>query len=101
GDADILDIMRRMARTVGLEGYERQQRIAISRPDSRPFLDAINVPTLVMVGDRDPLTPLAHSQEIASAVRGASLKVVPNCGHLSPIEQPGRVSEALADWIGA
>ena len=54
-----------------------------------------------MVGDRDPLTPLAHSQEIALAVRGASLKVVPDCGHLSPIEQPGRVSEALADWIGA
>jgi pimeloyl-ACP methyl ester carboxylesterase len=101
GDADILDIMRRMVRTVGLEGYERQQKIAISRPDSRPFLDVINVPTLVMVGDRDPLTPLAHSKEIASAVRGATLKVVPDCGHLSPIEQPGRVSEALAEWIGA
>jgi pimeloyl-ACP methyl ester carboxylesterase len=101
GDVDILDIMRRMARTVGLEGYERQQRIAISRPDSRPFLNVINVPTLVVVGDRDPLTPLAHSQEIALAVRGASLKVVPDCGHLSPIEQPARVSEALADWIDA
>jgi pimeloyl-ACP methyl ester carboxylesterase len=101
GDIDILDIMRRMARAVGLEGYERQQKIAISRPDSRPFLDLIKVPTLVMVGDRDPLTPLAHSEEIASAVRGATLKVVPDCGHLSPIEQPGRVSEALAEWIGA
>ncbi|MFL6732634.1 MAG: alpha/beta fold hydrolase, partial [Sphingomicrobium sp.] len=49
GDVDILDIMRRMARAVGLEGYERQQKIAISRPDSRPFLDLIKVPTLVMV----------------------------------------------------
>ena len=74
-------------------------RIAISRPDSRRFLGAIDVPTLVLVGDSDPLTPLDHSQEIASAVRGATLKVVPDCGHLSPIEQPGRVSEALAEWI--
>ena len=101
GNARILEIMRRMVRTVGLEGYERQQKIAISRPDSRPFLDLINVPTLVLVGDRDPLTPLVHSQEIASAVRGATLEVVPDCGHLSPIEQPRRVSEALREWIGA
>jgi pimeloyl-ACP methyl ester carboxylesterase len=100
GDADILDTLQRMARTVGLEGYERQQKIAISRPDSRPFLARINVPTLVMVGDRDPLTPPAHSKEIASAVRGATLKVVPDCGHLSPIEQPDPVSDALVDWIG-
>src|SRR4051794_2754716 len=100
GDADILDILRRMVRTVGLEGFERQQKIAMSRPDSRPFLDAVDVPTLVMVGENDPLTSLDHSKEIASAVRGATLKVVPDCGHLSPIEQPDRVSEALAEWIG-
>lgn len=99
GDPDILDINRRMARSVGLEGYERQVRLAISRPDSRPFLSAIEVPTLVLVGDSDPLTPVACSQEIASAVRGATLKIVPECGHLSPIEQPGPVSEALGEWI--
>ena len=99
GDLEILNLNLRMARAVGLEGYERQVRIAISRPDSRRFLGAIDVPTLVLVGDCDPLTPLDHSQEIASAVRGATLKVVPDCGHLSPIEQPGRVSEALAEWI--
>lgn len=99
GDADILDINMSMARTVGLEGYERQMRIAISRPDSRPFLGAIDVPTLVLVGDCDPLTPLDHSQEIASTVPGAELMIVPDCGHLSPIEQPGQVSEALARWI--
>jgi len=101
GDPDLLDINLRMARAVGLEGYERQQGIAISRPDSRPFLGAIGVPTLVLVGDSDPLTPPAHSEEIASAVRDAKLKVVPDCGHLSPIEQPGAVSEALGEWIRA
>jgi len=99
GDPDILDINLRMARAVGLEGYERQLRIAISRPDSRPFLGAIDVPTLVLVGDCDPLTPLDHSQEIAAAVRGAELTVVADCGHLSPIEQPGPVSDALARWV--
>jgi pimeloyl-ACP methyl ester carboxylesterase len=98
-DADLLDICRRMARTVGLEGYERQLKIAISRPDSRPSLNMIKVPALVLVGDSDPLTPPAHSQEIASAIGGAEIRVIPNCGHLSPIERPEQVSEALGQWI--
>jgi pimeloyl-ACP methyl ester carboxylesterase len=99
GDPDFLEINLRMAQAVGLEGYERQLRVAISRPDSRPSLSAIEVPTLVLVGDSDPLTPFPHSQEIAEAISGAELKVVADCGHLSPIEQPGQVSEALVQWI--
>ncbi|HYX19940.1 MAG TPA: alpha/beta fold hydrolase, partial [Thermoanaerobaculia bacterium] len=66
-DPELVEINTRMARAVGLEGYERQVGIAISRPDSRPFLSAVEVPTLVLVGDSDPLTPPAHSLEIASA----------------------------------
>ena len=97
-DADLLAINRRMARSVGLDGYERQLGTAISRPDSRPLLGSIQAPTLVLVGDSDPLTPVAHSQEIAGAVRGASLEVVPDCGHLSPIERPQQVSETLRRW---
>jgi pimeloyl-ACP methyl ester carboxylesterase len=101
GDPDLLDINLRMARAVGLEGYERQLRIAISRPDSRPLLSAIEVPTLVLVGDTDPLTPPACSKEIVSAVHLATLQVVPDCGHLSPIERPEQVSKALMNWISA
>lgn len=101
GDPDILEINLRMVQAVGLEAYERQLGIVISRPDSRPLLAAIDVPTLVLVGDQDPLTPPDHSREIASAVRGAELRVVPDCGHLSPIEQPGEVCEALERWIRA
>jgi pimeloyl-ACP methyl ester carboxylesterase len=98
-DADLLDINRRMARAVGLEGYERQLRTVISRPDSRPSLHAIEVPTLVLVGDSDPLTPPAHSQEMASAIGGAELRVIRDCGHLSPIERPSQVSHALGQWL--
>jgi pimeloyl-ACP methyl ester carboxylesterase len=101
GDPDLLEINLRMARAVGLAGYERQLRVAISRPDSRPLLSTIEVPTLVLVGDSDPLTPPAHSQEIAWAIGGSKLKVVPDCGHLSPIEQPAQVTQALGEWIQA
>ena len=98
-DRRFREINRRMALTVGLQGFARQLEIAISRPDSRPDLAAIDVETLVIVGDCDPVTPLECSQELAASISSAKLKVIPDCGHLSPIEQPGLVSEALTHWL--
>ena len=99
-DPALLETNRRMALAVGLEGFERQVEIAISRPDSRPGLRAITVPTLVIVGDSDPLTPVDQSEEIVSLVRDSKLAVIPDCGHLSSIEQPHLVSSALEVWLG-
>lgn len=98
-DASLLAINRRMALAVGPEGFARQIEIAISRPDSRPDLKAIKVPTLVVVGDSDPLTPVERSEEIVSLIPDAKLVVIPDCGHLSPIEQPELVSRALEEWL--
>jgi pimeloyl-ACP methyl ester carboxylesterase len=89
-----------MAMSVGLEGFSRQLEIAISRPDSRPSLNAIRTPTLAIVGDSDPLTPVGRSEEIVSQIPGSRLVVLPACGHLSPIERPELVSRALEDWLG-
>ncbi|MBS0503371.1 MAG: alpha/beta fold hydrolase [Proteobacteria bacterium] len=100
GDISLRNINERMARSVGLEGFARQLELIISRPDSRPFLSAISIPTLVLVGDADALTPVERAQEIAENIPGAKLVIVPRCGHLSTIEQPQAVSSALVDWIG-
>lgn len=99
-DARINAISVRMGLTVGIEGFARQQAAIIARPDSRPGLAAISVPTLVLVGDRDPLTPPDRAREMADAIPGARLVVVPDCGHASTLEQPDAVSRALLDWIG-
>jgi pimeloyl-ACP methyl ester carboxylesterase len=100
GDASLRNICERMARAVGLEGFAGQLELIISRPDSRPFLSAIAVPTLVLVGDADALTPVERAQEIAEKIPGSKLVIVPRCGHLSTIEQPHAVSSALLDWMG-
>ena len=99
-DRSLLETNRRMALAVGLEGFARQIEIAISRPDSRTDLRAIKVPTLVIVGDADPLTPVERSEEIVSLVPRARLAVIPDCGHLCSIEQPDLVSTALEEWLG-
>jgi len=88
-----------MGLTVGLEGLIRQTEAVIGRIDSRPSLPAIRVPTLILVGDRDPLTPPDRSEEMAAAITGARLVVVPECGHGSTLEQPKAVNHALIEWI--
>ena len=89
----------RMGLTIGIDGFERQEEAAITRVDSRPSLGAIKAPTLVLVGDQDPLTPPSQAQEIANAIPGARLVVVPECGHASTLEQPEAVNRALIEWI--
>lgn len=91
----------RMVAAVGLDGFRRQTEAIIGRPDSLPGLSSIKVPTLVLVGDGDALTPVDRAQEMASAIPGARLVVVKDCGHGSTLEQPGAVNRALVDWITA
>ena len=90
-----------MAEDVGADGFIRQQRAIISRPDSRPLLPTIKCPTLVLVGDSDTATPPELSKEMADAIPGSRLVIVKDCGHLSTIEQPQAVNAAMAEWLGA
>jgi pimeloyl-ACP methyl ester carboxylesterase len=88
-----------MASEIGAEAFIRQQRAIIGRVDSRPGLGAIGCPTLVLVGDGDQLTPPALSEEMAGLIPGSKLVVVPDCGHLSTLERPDAVTQALVAWM--
>ena len=90
-----------MAEETGPGAFVRQQTAIIGRPDSRPSLGAIRCPTLVLVGEQDAVTPLDRSQEMAAAIPGARLVVVPDCGHMCVLEQPARVAAELAAWLDA
>jgi pimeloyl-ACP methyl ester carboxylesterase len=57
-----------MAEEVGAEGFIRQQRAIMKRPDSRPDWRRLPIPTLVMVGEEDLITPPAEAQEIAGGI---------------------------------
>lgn len=94
-------LVRRMAEEVGPEGFVRQQRAIMGRPDSRPGLAAITVPTLVLVGAEDQITPPADAIEIAGGIgANARLVTLPRCGHLSTLEAPDAVTRELLAWLG-
>jgi pimeloyl-ACP methyl ester carboxylesterase len=98
-DADLTATVRASARNVGPDAYQRQQTAIINRPDNRPNLGRIACPTLVLCGRLDVMTPPQLHEEMASAIPGAKLVVVENCGHLSPLERPEAVSAVLRYWL--
>ena len=88
-----------MARNVGPEAFARQQQAIMGRADSRASLRSIRCPALVLCGEADALTPLERHRELASLVPGATLEVIADCGHLSTLEKPAEVNQALARWL--
>jgi pimeloyl-ACP methyl ester carboxylesterase len=98
-DKPLVETILQMAVDAGLEAFHRQEAALIGRPDSRPLLASIRCRTLVIVGREDALTPVEMGREIAKGIRGAKLKIIPNCGHLSTLEQPQAVNRALRAWL--
>ena len=93
-------LVRQMAEEVGADGFVRQQKAIMQRPDSRPILAGLSIPALVLVGEGDEITPVAEAQEMAKATEGrARLVVVPGCGHLSTLEAPEAVTAELLRWL--
>lgn len=98
-DRNLQDVVLGMMRETGAEAYIRQQRAIMARVDSRPHLPGIEIPTLVLVGEGDVITPPEVAREMAEMIEWASLVIVPESGHLSTLEQPERVTQALSLWL--
>lgn len=88
----------RMAEQTGIATFEREQNAIKGRRDQRPHLSEIRCPTLIVCGRQDALTPLALSEEMHAAIPHSRLVVLEDCGHLSAMERPAEVNEALAAW---
>ena len=70
------------------------------RPDSVPMLPGLaGLPTLVIVGDEDEVTPPAQARAMADAIPGASLVVVRSAGHLPTVERPVETTDALLAFL--
>jgi len=70
-----------------------------ARADSRETLPTIAVPTLVLVGAEDVLTPPSEAATLAAAIPTARLDVIPAAGHLANLENPGAVNAALLAFL--
>jgi pimeloyl-ACP methyl ester carboxylesterase len=95
----IEDRVRSLVNANSTEAIAGAIRALMTRPDSTPLLASIHVPTLIVVGEEDTLTPPALSEEMQRSIGGAQLVRIPHAGHLSNIEQPELFNGALAAFL--
>ncbi|KTS76581.1 alpha/beta hydrolase [Pseudomonas oryzihabitans] len=95
----VADTVLAMGKAVGKDAFLRQQQAIIDRVDSRPTLAQIRVPTLIVVGAQDQLTPPAEAELMHQGIQGSRLVVLDDCGHLPPLELPERTTALLREWL--
>ncbi len=69
------------------------------RRNSTELLPAIDRPTLVVVGADDVTSPPGEMRALAAAVPNSQFAVIPDAGHLTPIENPAAFNRVLGDWL--
>ena len=95
GVADIVEMFERKTP----RDFEIQMLALLNRPDARPVLPTIKCPTLVLTGRDDVWSTPARHEEMAAAIPGAKLLLVPQCGHMSTMERPAEVTAAMRTWL--
>ena len=97
--AEVVERVERMIRDAPPAGVAAAQRGMARRPDRTPVLERITVPTLIMVGEEDELTPPEESRKMRERIAGSELVTIPEAGHLSSLERPDTFSEALGGFL--
>ncbi len=72
---------------------------SLNASDSRPWLKSIAMPTLVVVGDEDVITPPEESRKLAAGIPKAELCIVEKAGHFPMLEQPATFNRALRGYL--
>ena len=88
-----------MSLRVGATTYIRQNQAVLARADLRPGLRHIAIPTAVVVGAEDRLTPVNMAEEIHALIPGSTLRILKSCGHLPPIEKPEEMARILLELL--
>lgn len=99
--SSIKDKLERMMRGTSPRGAAAALRAMAVRPDVRPMLSAIDVPTLVLVGEHDAISTPDEMREIADAIPGSRFVVVPDAGHMAPMESQGPTTSAIAFFLAS
>ena len=98
-DTELTEAVTGMAERLGPDVFRRQQTAILERKDQRDTLAGFDAPVLVICGREDQVTPLFLSEEMAALAPNGDLLVIENCGHLSTMERPEEVSQALLHWM--
>ena len=96
---ELVTAVRQMGARASVKGIVAALGAMRDRADSRELLAAIGVPTLVLGGAEDALTPPDVMQALAAGIPGARFVAIPAAGHLAPLEQPLAANRVLSEFL--
>ena len=99
-DRALWDAIAAMIRRAGVATLRGQQKALLNRRDGFAQLDRVRVPTTFIVGALDGWSPPEQHFEMQAHVPRSTVMVIPDCGHMAPMEAPDRVNQAFAIWLG-
>lgn len=100
-DSELLESIVAMVARKTPEIWEKQMLALLGRPDARPVLDLIRCPALLLSGREDVWSPPARHAEMSARIPGSQLAIIPDSGHMSTMEQPEAVAQAMREWLAA
>ena len=96
---EVVEAVRAMMIASDPTGVAAASRGMAVRPGMTDLLPKIDLPTLVVVGADDALTPVDEMRRMAAGIPHAQFKVIPDAGHLAPLENPLVFNATLANWM--
>jgi pimeloyl-ACP methyl ester carboxylesterase len=96
---EVSDSVHRMLARAPVAGVVGALSAMMARADSTSTLDTIDVPTLILVGEEDVLTPPKEAELMQRAIRGSRLEVIAGAGHVSNVERPAAVNHVLTEYL--
>jgi len=96
-DKDLTGRIQAMTQRLGRDVFLRQN--ALPRVDGAAALRALRRPIVIICGEHDAITPLAGQHEMARAIGCSHMVIIPNAGHMTPMEAPQAVNAALRRWL--
>ena len=97
----LIDDVHRMLASASVDGIVGALEAMLGRDDSTTTLPTIDVPTLVVVGAEDVLTPPKEAELLQAAIRGSRLEVIEQAGHVSNLERPAAFNHVLTEFLAA
>lgn len=97
---EVVDSVHRLLESAPVEGIVGALEAMIARPDSTELLATIDVPTLIIVGEEDTLTPPREARAMHAAIRGSTLEQLAGAGHVSNLERPAAFNHLVSEFVG-
>lgn len=98
-EPSVVAAMRAMMESASVDAIVGASEAMMHRADSTALLATIDVPTLIIVGEEDALTPPKESRAMHEAIRGSRLEVIPAAGHVSNVERPAAFNHVLTEFV--